>query len=71
MIYAVTYLAILPPFGLLDAVWLSFMGPRLYKPTLGDILLANQIHHQSRQSINLIVGAAVPMARNRRVTIVP
>ena len=41
MIYAVAYLAILLPFGLLDAVWLSFMGPRLYKPTLGDILLAN------------------------------
>ena len=41
MTYAVAYLAILLPFGALDAVWLSFMGPRLYKPTLGDILLAN------------------------------
>jgi len=41
MIYAIAYLAILLPFGLLDAVWLSLMGPRLYKPTLGDILLAN------------------------------
>ena len=41
MIYAVAYLAILLPFGLLDAVWLSLMGPRLYQPTLGDILLAN------------------------------
>ncbi|RDV03588.1 DUF2177 family protein [Undibacter mobilis] len=41
MTYAVAYLAILLPFGLLDAVWLSLMGPRLYKPTLGDILLAN------------------------------
>jgi uncharacterized membrane protein len=41
MIYAVAYFAILVPFGLLDAVWLSLMGPRLYKPTLGDILLAN------------------------------
>lgn len=41
MIYAVAYLSILLPFGLLDAVWLSLMGPRLYKPTLGDILLAN------------------------------
>jgi uncharacterized membrane protein len=41
MFYAIAYLAILLPFGLLDAVWLSLMGPRLYKPTLGDILLAN------------------------------
>lgn len=41
MIYAVAYLAILLPFGLLDAIWLSLMGPRLYKPTLGDILLTN------------------------------
>lgn len=41
MTYAVAYLAILLPFGALDAVWLGFMGPRLYKPTLGDILLAN------------------------------
>ena len=41
MIYAIAYLAILLPFGLLDAVWLSLMGPRLYKPTLGDIMLAN------------------------------
>ena len=41
MTYAVAYLAILLPFGALDAVWLSFMGSRLYKPTLGDILLAN------------------------------
>jgi uncharacterized membrane protein len=41
MIYLVAYFAILLPFGLLDAVWLSLMGPRLYRPTLGDILLAN------------------------------
>ena len=41
MINTIAYLAILLPFGLLDAVWLSLMGPRLYKPTLGDILLAN------------------------------
>ncbi len=41
MIYVIAYLAILLPFGLLDAVWLSLMGPRLYKPTLGDILLTN------------------------------
>ena len=41
MICAIAYLAILLPFCLLDAVWLSLMGPKLYRPTLGDILLTN------------------------------
>lgn len=41
MSYVIAYFAILLPFGLLDAIWLSLMGPRLYRPTLGDILLAN------------------------------
>lgn len=39
MLYAVVYAAILLPFCLLDAVWLTVMGKALYKPTLGDILL--------------------------------
>ncbi len=39
MLYAVAYAAILLPFCLLDAVWLTVMGKALYKPTLGDILL--------------------------------
>ena len=39
MLYAVVYAAILLPFCLLDAVWLTVMGKVLYKPTLGDILL--------------------------------
>jgi uncharacterized membrane protein len=41
MLYVIAYFAILLPFGLFDAVWLSLMGPRLYRPTLGDILLAS------------------------------
>ena len=39
MLYAAAYAAILLPFCLLDAVWLTVMGKVLYKPTLGDILL--------------------------------
>jgi uncharacterized membrane protein len=35
------YLAILIVFGVVDALWLSVMGPLLYKPTLGEILLEN------------------------------
>lgn len=41
MTYLIGYLAVLLPFGAVDAVWLSLMGPRLYKPTLGDILLTD------------------------------
>lgn len=39
MLYAIAYAAILLPFCLLDAVWLTVMGRLVYKPTLGDILL--------------------------------
>ena len=39
MIYVVAYFAALVPFGVIDAIWLSLMGPALYKPTLGDVLL--------------------------------
>lgn len=33
------YLVALPVFLALDAVWLSIMAPRLYKATLGDVVL--------------------------------
>lgn len=39
MLYAIAYIAIIVPFCLLDAVWLTVMGKLVYKPTLGDILL--------------------------------
>ena len=35
----ISYAVALVAFGALDAVWLTSMGPRLYRPTLGDILL--------------------------------
>ncbi|WP_431203503.1 DUF2177 family protein [Bradyrhizobium betae] len=41
MTYLIGYIAVLIPFAAVDAVWLSLMGPRLYKPTLGDILLTD------------------------------
>ena len=41
MLYAIAYAAIILPFCLLDAVWLTVMGKLVYKPTLGDILLQN------------------------------
>ena len=35
------YIVALLIFGAIDAVWLSIMGPLLYKPVLSDILLQN------------------------------
>jgi uncharacterized membrane protein len=40
MVYLVGYVVALVSFGAIDALWLSVMGPLLYRPTLGDILLA-------------------------------
>lgn len=34
----IAWLAALVPFCMLDFVWLGVMGPRLYKPALGDLV---------------------------------
>lgn len=39
MSYVIAYFTILIVYGAIDAVWLSVMTSRMYKPTLGDILL--------------------------------
>jgi uncharacterized membrane protein len=36
----VVYLAVAVPFLMIDAIWLKVMGQRMYRATLGDILLA-------------------------------
>ena len=41
MSYAIAYIVVLIVFGAIDAVWLSTMGPLLYRPALGDILAQN------------------------------
>lgn len=41
MNYALAYLATLVLFATVDITWLMTMGARLYKQTLGDILLPN------------------------------
>ncbi len=38
---ATAYAAALVPFCLLDFTWLGVMGPRLYKPALGDMVAAS------------------------------
>lgn len=40
MTYALAYGAALVIFVIVDSLWLGNMAPRLYKPILGDILLA-------------------------------
>jgi uncharacterized membrane protein len=39
MSYFVAYLTVLIVFGVVDAGWLTALGPLLYRPALGDILL--------------------------------
>lgn len=41
MTYLTAYLSTLVAFVLLDMAWLGTMASRLYRPTLGDIMLAN------------------------------
>ena len=39
MSYLIAYVAVLLVFGTIDAVWLTTMGPVIYRPALGDILV--------------------------------
>lgn len=39
MRFVASYVAFLIAFGVCDAVWLTQMGSRLYRPALGDLLL--------------------------------
>jgi uncharacterized membrane protein len=38
MTYLIGYVSLLIVFGAVDALWLTTMGPILYRPALGDIL---------------------------------
>ena len=38
MQYVIAYVAAAVVFGALDAVWLGWAGPKLYRPALGDLL---------------------------------
>lgn len=38
MTWIIAYVAVAVVFGVIDAAWLSFAGPNLYKPILGSIL---------------------------------
>ena len=38
MLYVIAYAAAGITFGILDALWLRWAGPNLYRPALGDLL---------------------------------
>jgi uncharacterized membrane protein len=68
MSYLVAYLVVLIVFGVVDAGWLTIMGPLLYRPTLGDILLpslraAPAIAFYLAYPIGVLVFAVVPGLR--------
>jgi uncharacterized membrane protein len=69
MAYATGYITALIAFGAIDAIWLSLMGPALYRPTLGDILLADlrvapAIAFYSIYPVGLLVFAVLPALKS-------
>lgn len=65
MTYIAAYVASLIVFGVLDAIWLTTMTSRLYRPALGDILLpdlrvAPAVIFYFLFPIGLVVFAAMP-----------
>lgn len=65
MIYAVAYIAALIVFGILDAIWLSTMASRLYRPALGETMLdklrvAPALVFYLLYPVGIVVFAAMP-----------
>ena len=68
MSYLVAYVTVLVVFGVVDAGWLTTMGPLLYRPTLGDILLpslraAPAIAFYLAYPVGIVVFAVLPGLR--------
>lgn len=66
-----TYLATLLPFLLIDAVWLSLMASRHYRPTLGDMALdgvrwAPAILFYLLYPVGIMVFAVLPGLRDNQ-----
>ena len=73
MFYALLYVCIILPFGLMDAVWLTVMGSLLYKPMLGNILLPTlnappAVAFYMIYPIGVLVFAALPALKADSVT---
>ena len=69
MIYVVAYIAALVVFGILDAIWLSTMASRLYRPALGDTMLdrlriAPALVFYLLYPVGIVVFAAMPAVQS-------
>jgi uncharacterized membrane protein len=69
MPYIASYLAALVVFGVLDAIWLTTMASRLYRPALGEILLDNlriapALAFYFLYPVGLVLFAAMPAVRS-------
>lgn len=65
MTHVVAYIAALVVFGILDAIWLSTMAGRLYRPALGDTMLdklriAPALVFYLLYPVGIVVFAAMP-----------
>jgi uncharacterized membrane protein len=63
------YVTVLIVFGIIDAAWLTTMGPLLYRPALGDILLSNlrigpAIAFYAAYPVGIVVFAIMPGLRS-------
>ena len=72
MSYAIAYIAVLIVFGACDAVWLTMMGPALYRPTLGDMLapairVGPAIAFYLIYPVGLVIFAAAPAIKSGSV----
>lgn len=68
MTYIVAYIASLIVFGALDAIWLTTMTSRIYRPVLGDILLSDlriapALAFYLLYPVGLVVFATMPALR--------
>jgi uncharacterized membrane protein len=73
MIYPAAYVAALLVFFLADMVWLGTMVSRLYRPALGDLLLAGvnmlpAILFYLLYPIGLVIFAIVPALKSGNIT---
>jgi uncharacterized membrane protein len=70
MSYLIAYVTVLLVFGTIDAVWLTTMGPVIYRPALGDILttslrVAPALAFYLTFPIGIVVFAVLPALRSQ------
>lgn len=69
MTYLIAYVTILVVFGIMDAIWLSQMAAKLYRPMLGDMMVENvriipALVFYLFFPVGLVVFAVIPALRD-------